>query len=64
MGDDRRVEVGWERSGADATLRVEGDVNPLLRLLARYEVDRLVLPEPQLEDIFLRYFARGRDADG
>ncbi len=56
--------VGFERTGADVTLHVQGDVNPLLRLLARHELERLVLPEPQLEDIFLRYFAHGRDADG
>jgi len=63
LGDTPGV-LGCERSGADATLRVQGDVNPLLRLLARHEIERLVLPEPQLEDIFLRYFARGRDAHG
>ena len=63
LGDTPGV-IGCERAGSDATLRVQGDVNPLLRLLARHEIERLVLPEPQLEDIFLRYFERGRDADG
>jgi len=54
--------AGCELAGLDATLHVQGDVNPLLRLLARHEIERLVLPEPQLEDIFLHYFAGGRDA--
>ena len=54
--------AGCELAGLDATLQVRGDVNPLLRLLARHEIERLVLPEPQLEDIFLHYFAGGRDA--
>jgi ABC-2 type transport system ATP-binding protein len=54
--------IGCEVAGSDAALRLHGDVNPLLRLLAQHEVERLVMPEPQLEDIFLHYFERDRNA--
>jgi ABC-2 type transport system ATP-binding protein len=42
-----------EVSGANATLWLRGDVNPLLAVLARRPVEHLVFPEPQLEDVFL-----------
>jgi ABC-2 type transport system ATP-binding protein len=42
-----------EIAGATATLWLRGDVNPLLRRLAACEVEHLVFPEPQLEDVFL-----------
>jgi len=45
----------------EAELLVQGDVNPLLRRLAREEIDNLVFPEPELEDIFMDYY-RGNDA--
>jgi ABC-2 type transport system ATP-binding protein len=44
----------------EAELLVQGDVNPLLRRLAREEIDNLVFPEPELEDIFMDYY---RDDD-
>jgi ABC-2 type transport system ATP-binding protein len=45
-----------ESRGADVTLWVQGDVNPVLRRVAREEVDRFVFPEAELEDIFLTYY--------
>ena len=44
-----------------AELFVQGDVNPVLRRLAREGVEDLVFPEPELEDIFMTYY-RGGDA--
>lgn len=43
-------------AGREATLWIRGDVNPLLRKLAASEVDQVVFPEPQLEDVFFRFF--------
>ena len=43
-------------SGREATLWVQGDLNPLLRELAGWPVEQLIFPEPQLEDIFLGYY--------
>ena len=48
-----------ELSGANATLWLRGDVNPLLAVLARHPVEHLVFPEPQLEDVFLDLYRRG-----
>jgi ABC-2 type transport system ATP-binding protein len=45
-----------ESRGADVTLWVQGDVNPVLRRIAREEVDRFVFPEAELEDVFLTYY--------
>jgi len=42
-----------EVAGSEATLWLRGDVNPLLRRLAGCELEHLVFPEPQLEDVFL-----------
>jgi hypothetical protein len=39
------------------TLWVRGDLNAILRALASAEVEDLVFPEPELEDIFLSYYA-------
>ncbi len=50
-----------EVAGSAATLWLQGDVNPLLRRLAECEVEHLVFPEPQLEDVFLDLY---RDRGG
>ena len=42
--------------GRDAVLWVRGDLNPLLRRLAEVDIDDMVFPEPELEDIFLSYY--------
>lgn len=38
-------------------LRVRGDINPLLAVLASHPVDELVLPEPDLGLVFARHYA-------
>jgi ABC-2 type transport system ATP-binding protein len=51
--------VHAERDGSAVRLRVRGDVNPILRLISREDVERFVFPEAELEDIFLAYYGRG-----
>jgi beta-exotoxin I transport system ATP-binding protein len=46
----------FEMRDREAVLWVRGDLNPLLRVLAGAEVDDMVFPEPELEDIFLSYY--------
>jgi len=48
-----------EVAGSAATLWLQGDVNPLLRRLAGCEVEHLVFPEPELEDVFLDLYRGG-----
>jgi ABC-2 type transport system ATP-binding protein len=48
--------TGSRLSGREATLWVRGDVNPVLRRIAREDVEHFVFPEPELEDIFLTYY--------
>ncbi|MGZ8710944.1 MAG: ABC transporter ATP-binding protein [Thermoanaerobaculia bacterium] len=43
----------------EAELFVQGDLNPLLRSLAREEIEDLVFPEPELEDIFMAHYRGG-----
>ena len=45
-----------ELQGREAVLWVRGDLNALLRRLAQVEIDEMVFPEPELEDIFLSYY--------
>jgi ABC-2 type transport system ATP-binding protein len=62
--EDLGAVPGVERcevDGGEVSLHLRGDANPLLRRLAGCELDEVVLPEPQLEDIFLSYFEPGRD---
>jgi ABC-2 type transport system ATP-binding protein len=52
LGSVRVLEVrGSEVSGV-----VEGAPNELLAVLARHAVDHLLVPEPDLEHAFLRYY--------
>ena len=45
-------------AGREATLWVQGALNPLLREIAGHAVDQLSFPEPQLENIFLEIYGR------
>lgn len=49
-----------ETRDGEMTLWVQGDLNPVLRALAQAEVEDVVFPEAQLEDIFLGYYQAGR----
>ncbi len=51
--------VRSESAGPSMTLWIQGDVNPVLRRIAREEVDRFVFPEAELEDIFVTYYRSG-----
>jgi len=46
-----------EINGCDAVLWIQGDLNPVLRAVAQLDVERFVFAEPQLEDVFLGFFA-------
>ena len=48
-----------EVQGREALLWVRGDLNALLRMLAQVEIEEMVFPEPELEDIFLSYYQHG-----
>jgi ABC-2 type transport system ATP-binding protein len=45
-----------ERSERRIRASIRGDINPLIRTLARYQVQDLTFSEPGLEDIFLHYY--------
>jgi len=49
--------ISAERTGErEITLRLKEDVNPLLRLLSGYEIERLSIEDATLEEIFLQYY--------
>ncbi len=50
------------REGHRADLAIEGDIGPLLRELAAYEIADLLLPPPRLEDIFMVFYASSEPA--
>lgn len=45
-----------ERSDRRLRLSVRGDINPLIRMLARYDLQDLSFSDPSLEDVFLHYY--------
>ncbi len=45
-----------EREGSRWRLEVSGDINPLLRELATYELADMVFERPRLEELFLDYY--------
>ncbi len=47
-----------EEDNGSLHLFFNGDVNELLRLLARYEIDELWMEEPSLEEIFMHYYEK------
>ncbi len=52
-----------EHDGASVVLRVTGDLNPLLRVLARHDVRHLAFPEPDLDDAFIQLYRGAPEAD-
>jgi ABC-2 type transport system ATP-binding protein len=61
-GDELRKVPGvrdLETRGSEARGVVEGDPNRLLAVLARHRVTHVVLPEPDLEQAFLRFYEDG-----
>jgi ABC-2 type transport system ATP-binding protein len=56
-----RVPGVVEATGADGVLHVvvEGSVDPLIKVAARYEVQRIVTHDTDLEDVFLALYAKG-----
>ena len=45
-----------------ATFHLEGEIDPLLKVLARHRVLDLQITSADLEDVFLRFYRDGRDA--
>ncbi|MHC1787589.1 MAG: ABC transporter ATP-binding protein [Christensenellales bacterium] len=52
------------REGQEAGFLYAGDVNVILRLLSAWQLKNLSIQEPDLEEIFLHYYARGEAAGG
>ncbi|MBA3415523.1 MAG: ABC transporter ATP-binding protein, partial [Chloroflexia bacterium] len=48
--------VSCRIDGNRASLTIEGEIGPLLRMLAAFDVVDLLLPPPRLEDIFLGFY--------
>ncbi len=51
-----------DRGERRVTLRVRGDINPVIRTLARYDIEDLTFSEPSLEDVFLHYYQGAEEA--
>jgi hypothetical protein len=47
------------KEGRTWRLLVRGEITPLLRELARYDLEDLVYEQARLEDIFLEYYREG-----
>jgi ABC-2 type transport system ATP-binding protein len=48
-----------EVAGSQASFRVSGDLDPMIKALARHHVSDLELTHPTLEEIFLTYYETG-----
>jgi len=49
-----------EQQGPRVVLRISGELNPLLGVLARHPVERMVFPEPTLEEAFVGFYKEDR----
>lgn len=45
-----------ENSGTQVTAKVSGDIDTVIKLLSRFEIKDLSLPNPSLQDVFLDYY--------
>ena len=52
------------RDGQNWELKVGAELGPLLKELARHDLDDLTLERPGLEDIFLEYYSDSSTVDG
>ena len=43
-----------EHNRNEIVLRIRGELDPLLKVLARHRVEHLVFPEPSLEEAFVK----------
>ena len=57
---DFRASVDVRVRGREVSGFIEGSPNPLLAVLAKYPLEHLLLPEPDLEDAFLRFYQAER----
>ena len=58
---DFRAVAGVERlevlpDGRTLRLTIQGDVDPLVKMAARYPLANFISREPTLEDVFLRFY--------
>jgi len=47
---------GIERVGNRLTLKLKGDINPLIKMIARYDVADFSVSHASLEDVFLEFY--------
>jgi ABC-2 type transport system ATP-binding protein len=52
-----------EHDGSAVVLRVSGELDPLLAVLARHSVAHLVFPEPSLEEAFVELYRSNSEAE-
>jgi ABC-2 type transport system ATP-binding protein len=45
-----------EHNRNEIVLRIRGELDPLLKVLARHRVEHLVFPEPSLEEAFVKLY--------
>jgi ABC-2 type transport system ATP-binding protein len=51
----------WTELGGTVSFLYSGDMNELIRTLAKEEVEDLTIAEPDLEEIFLHFYGKGGD---
>ena len=55
--------VSLERDGRRMRFTVRGDINPVVRALARLDLEDVVFEEPHLEDIFMDYYRTQKEGE-
>jgi ABC-2 type transport system ATP-binding protein len=56
--------TGVERMGTRVQMKLRGDINPLLRLAARYDVADFSVSHASLEDVFIEFYEQPGGDDG
>ncbi|MBU4175338.1 MAG: ABC transporter ATP-binding protein [Actinobacteria bacterium] len=53
-----------ERAGNRVQLKLKGEIDPLIKMVARYKVADFSVSHASLEDVFLEFYGRGKGGDG
>jgi len=53
--DKSNIEI-TDRQEKRLIVKVRGDINPVIKILAKYDLENLIFPDPSLEETFMQFY--------